>query len=51
MNKHMPKLRQKIATKAVALVNGAVQPNKLLHDRATTHQDCTMTEPAPRNAP
>jgi hypothetical protein len=49
MNKHMPKLRQKVALKALALANGAAQPNPLLHNIATTHQDCTMIEPAPRN--
>jgi hypothetical protein len=51
MNKHMHKVRQKIALKRTALENGAVQLNTAFETSASTHQDCTTVETKLRNAP
>jgi hypothetical protein len=51
MNKRMHKVRQKIALKGAALENGAVQLNTSFESSVSTHQDCTIDDPKPRNAP
>jgi hypothetical protein len=51
MNKPMHKVRHKIAPKQETLENGAAQRNTSPETAATAHQDCTIAEPKPRNAP
>jgi hypothetical protein len=51
MNKHMHKVRQKIAPKQETLENGAVQPSTLAERFGNTHQDRATVKSAPRNTP